>query len=291
MTFKQLIDHYETMCLNLNKSEFVVKYMTMELSQLEPHMFYMNLNEEVDALLLKKIEHAMHQYMNEHIPVDYILGYRYFFGYPFMVNEHVLIPRNETEELVEHVLMFMDNMKKPLKLLDLGTGSGCIGLTSKKEMIDLDVTLADISPEAIEVAKKNADSLHIDVTYIVSNWFSNIDDQYDIIVCNPPYIPEDEAIGDTVDKEPSLALYGGQNGFKHYEEVLSQAPTYLNRDGLMAFEHGYNQKEGIHVLIKKYFKDATILTIKDLQDKERMTFFSPNNASLIKEVSYENRNR
>jgi release factor glutamine methyltransferase len=284
MTYKQLIDQYEDLCNKENKSEFVVKYMTMELSQLEPHIFYMKLNEDVDTSLLQTIKKALHQYIDDDIPVDYILGYRYFFGYKFMVNEHVLIPRNETEELVEHVLMYMDDMEKPLKLLDLGTGSGCIGLTTKKEMDDIEVTLADISAEAIEVAKLNATSLHVEAEFIVSNWFSKIDEQYDIIVCNPPYIPEEEAIGDTVDKEPSLALYGGRTGLKHYEEVLSQAPKYLNKNGLMAFEHGYNQKDGIHALIKKYFKDATILTIKDLQDKERMTFFSPNNASLIKEV-------
>ena len=284
MTYKQLIDLYEDLCNKENKSEFVVKYMTMELSQLEPHIFYMKLNEDVDTSLLQTIKKALHQYIDDDIPVDYILGYRYFFGYKFMVNEHVLIPRNETEELVEHVLMYMDDMEKPLKLLDLGTGSGCIGLTTKKEMDDIEVTLADISAEAIEVAKLNATSLHVKAEFIVSNWFSKIDEQYDIIVCNPPYIPEEEAIGDTVDKEPSLALYGGRTGLTHYEEVLSQAPKYLNKNGLMAFEHGYNQKDRIHALIKKYFKDATILTVKDLQDKERMTFFSPNNASLIKEV-------
>lgn len=284
MTYKQLINQYEDVCIKANKSEFVVKYMTMELSQLEPHIFYMKLNEEVQETLLHTIKEALHKYIDDHIPVDYVLGYRYFFGYKFMVNEHVLIPRNETEELVEHVLMYMDDMKKPLKLLDLGTGSGCIGLTAKKEIDDIEVTLVDISEKAIEVAKHNATSLHIEAKFMVSNWFSNIKEQYDIIVCNPPYIPDEESIGDTVDKEPSLALYGGHSGLAHYETVLSQAPTYLNSNGFMAFEHGYNQKESIHALIKKYFKDATILTLKDLQDKERMTFFSPNNASLIKEV-------
>lgn len=284
MTYKQLIDQYEDVCIQANKSEFVVKYMTMELSQLEPHIFYMKLNEDVQETLLHTIKEALHKYIDDHIPVDYILGYRYFFGYKFMVNEHVLIPRNETEELVEHVLMYMDDMEKPLKLLDLGTGSGCIGLTAKKEIDDIEVTLVDISEKAIEVARHNATSLHIEAKFMVSNWFSNINEQYDIIVCNPPYIPDEESIGDTVDKEPSLALYGGRSGLAHYETVLTQAPTYLKSNGFMAFEHGYNQKEGIHALIKKYFKDATILTLKDLQDKERMTFFSPNNASLIKEV-------
>jgi len=288
MTYKQLIDQYEDVCVKKNKSEFVVKYMAMELSKLKPHVFYTHSNEEVETHVLESIKVALHQYIDKNIPVDYILGYRYFFGYQFHVNEHVLIPRNETEELVEHVLMVMDDMKVPLKLLDLGTGSGCIGLTIKKEFTDVEVTLADLSEKALEVAKKNASTLNVKATFLLSDWFSNIKGTYDVIVCNPPYIPKEEPIGDTVDKEPALALYGGLNGLDHYETVLSQAHLFLNNYGFMAFEHGFDQKEGIQSIIKKYFKDATIMTIKDLQDKDRMTFFSPKNDVLIKEVYNEN---
>lgn len=284
MTFKQLIDYYEALSDEKDKSVFAVKYMVMELSLLEPHIFYTRLNDSIENTDIKRIEEALSLYIDQDIPVDYILGYRYFYGYKFIVNANVLIPRNETEELVEHVMMCLDTMNTPLKVLDLGTGSGCIGLTLKKEMDALDVTLSDISQEALQVAKQNAEMLEVDVNFITSNWFSNIQERYDVIVCNPPYIPEEEAIGDTVDKEPSLALYGGLDGLHHYEAVISQAEPYLNQNGLMVFEHGYNQKEGIHQLIQKYFKEATIITLKDLQNKERMTFFSPKNQLLIKGV-------
>lgn len=283
MTYKTLIDHFESLCEKEGKSIFIVKYMIMELSRLEPHVFYTALNDTLEEAFVAQVKHAMHQYMYDHIPVDYILGYRYFYGHKFHVNHNVLIPRNETEKLVEHVMICLDYMQKPVSVLDLGTGSGCIGLTLKKEVEDITVTLADISFEALDVAKRNGASLKVDVDYIQSDWFSNIDQVFDVIVCNPPYIPDDEIIGDTVDKEPNLALFGGKTGLKHYETVIAQSKTFLQSNGLMAFEHGYNQKEALHQMILTHYNDASIVTLKDFEDKDRMTFFSPNNKKLIKE--------
>jgi release factor glutamine methyltransferase len=283
MTYKTLIDHFESLCEKEGKSIFIVKYMIMELSRLEPHVFYIALNDTLEEAFVEQVKHAMHQYIYEHIPVDYILGYRYFYGHKFHVNHDVLIPRNETEKLVERVMICLDYMQKPVSILDLGTGSGCIGLTLKKEVEGITVTLADISFEALDVAKSNGESLEVDVHYIQSDWFSNIDQVFDVIICNPPYIPDDELIGDTVDKEPNLALFGGKTGVEHYETVIAQSKTFLQPNGLMAFEHGYNQKEALHQMILTHYKDASILTLKDFEDKDRMTFFSPNNKKLIKE--------
>ena len=283
MTYKTLIDHFESLCEKEGKSIFIVKYMIMELSRLEPHVFYIALNDTLEEAFVEQVKHAMHQYIYEHIPVDYILGYRYFYGHKFHVNHDVLIPRNETEKLVERVMICLDYMQKPVSILDLGTGSGCIGLTLKKEVEGITVTLADISFEALDVAKSNGESLEVDVHYIQSDWFSNIDQVFDVIICNPPYIPDDELIGDTVDKEPNLALFGGKTGLEHYETVIAQSKTFLQSNGLMAFEHGYNQKEALHQIILTHYENASILTLKDFEDKDRMTFFSPNNKKLIKE--------
>jgi release factor glutamine methyltransferase len=284
MTSKMLIDQYESLCEKEGKSIFIVKYMIMELSNLEPHEFYMTLNNPIEEAFIERVKHAMHQYIYDHIPVDYILGYRYFYGHKFHVNPHVLIPRNETERLVENVMLCLDQMQKPLSLLDLGTGSGCIGITLKKEVDNVLVTLADISVDALNVAKSNAESLEINVKLIQSDWFSNIDQVFDVIVCNPPYIPDDETIGDTVDKEPNLALFGGKTGLEHYETVIAQSKAFLQPHGLMAFEHGYNQRKALHTIILNHYADASIVTLKDFEDKDRMTFFSPNNKKLIKEV-------
>ncbi len=283
MTYKTLIDHFESLCEKEGKSIFIVKYIIMELSRLEPHVFYIALNDTLEEAFVEQVKHAMHQYIYEHIPVDYILGYRYFYGHKFHVNHDVLIPRNETEKLVERVMICLDYMQKPVSILDLGTGSGCIGLTLKKEVEGITVTLADISFEALDVAKSNGESLEVDVHYIQSDWFSNIDQAFDVIICNPPYIPDDELIGDTVDKEPNLALFGGKTGLEHYETVIAQSKTFLQSNGLMAFEHGYNQKEALHQIILTHYENASILTLKDFEDKDRMTFFSPNNKKLIKE--------
>jgi len=283
MTYKTLIDHFESLCEKEGKSIFIVKYMIMELSRLETHVFYTALNDTLEEAFVEQVKHAMHQYIYEHIPVDYILGYRYFYGHKFHVNHDVLIPRNETEKLVERVMICLDYMQKPVSVLDLGTGSGCIGLTLKKEVEGITVTLADISFEALDVAKSNGESLEVDVHYIQSDWFSNIDQVFDVIVCNPPYIPDDELIGDTVDKEPNLALFGGKTGLEHYETVIAQSKTFLQSDGLMAFEHGYNQKEALHQIILTHYENASIVTLKDFEDKDRMTFFSPNNKKLMKE--------
>ena len=283
MTYKTLIDHFESLCEKEGKSIFIVKYMIMELSRLEPHVFYTALNDTLEEAFVEQVKHAMHQYIYEHIPVDYILGYRYFYGHKFHVNPHVLIPRNETEKLVERVMICLDYMQKPVSVLDLGTGSGCIGLTLKKEVEGITVTLADVSFEALDVARSNGESLEVDVHYIQSDWFSNIDQVFDVIVCNPPYIPDDELIGDTVDKEPNLALFGGRTGLEHYETVIAQSKTFLQSNGLMAFEHGYNQKEALHKIILTHYENASIVTLKDFEDKDRMTFFSPNNKKLIKE--------
>ncbi|HBD74335.1 MAG TPA: peptide chain release factor N(5)-glutamine methyltransferase [Acholeplasmataceae bacterium] len=283
MTYKTLIDHFESLCEKEGKSIFIVKYMIMELSRLETHVFYTALNDTLEEAFVEQVKHAMHQYIYEHIPVDYILGYRYFYGHKFHVNHDVLIPRNETEKLVERVMICLDYMQKPVSVLDLGTGSGCIGLTLKKEVEGITVTLADISFEALDVAKSNGESLEVDVHYIQSDWFSNIDQVFDVIVCNPPYIPDDELIGDTVDKEPNLALFGGKTGLEHYETVIAQSKTFLQSNGLMAFEHGYNQKEALHQIILTHYENASIVTLKDFEDKDRMTFFSPNNKKLMKE--------
>ena len=283
MTYKTLIDHFESLCEKEGKSIFIVKYMIMELSRLETHVFYTALNDTLEEAFVEQVKHAMHQYIYEHIPVDYILGYRYFYGHKFHVNHDVLIPRNETEKLVERVMICLDYMQKPVSVLDLGTGSGCIGLTLKKEVEGITVTLADISFEALDVARSNGESLEVDVHYIQSDWFSNIDQVFDVIICNPPYIPDDELIGDTVDKEPNLALFGGRTGLEHYETVIAQSKTFLQSDGLMAFEHGYNQKEALHQIILTHYENASIVTLKDFEDKDRMTFFSPNNKKLIKE--------
>lgn len=272
MTYKSLIDHFEAYVDQHYKSIFIVKYVVVELSGMTQSEFYLHLNEDIEDSLYEKVQQVIEAYVIEDIPVDYSLGYRYFYGNKIFVNEHVLIPRNETEELVEYVLMHIDSVEKPLNVLDLGTGSGCIGLTLKKEVPELRVILSDVSPKALEIVSKNAKNLDIGVKIKQSDWFSQLEGVFDIIVSNPPYIPDDEVVGDTVHNEPNVALFGGKTGLHHYESILKSIKPFIHERTLIAFEHGYQQKEALHTLIHTHLSDVHVVTKKDMQGRDRMTF-------------------
>ena len=211
MTYDALLRLAYKRVKELNGEEEAAKLLLMETSGLDPHRFYMAMKTEVSESFRHTYLKQLDQYLIDHIPVQHLIGYSYFYGYKLIVNEHVLIPRPETEHLVEHVLYFFDRYFEPTKhrVLDLGTGSGCIGLTLAKEEAFLDVTISDISEDALSVAQKNKENLDVHAEIILSDLFEHIDDKFSIIVSNPPYIPDREVVEDVVKKEPRVALYGG----------------------------------------------------------------------------------
>ncbi len=232
------------------------------------------LDKEVDSDIEKLYKSSL-EALKENKPIQYVIGNVNFYGLKFIVNKNVLIPRFETEELVEQVVEYTKDLNKDkIKILDLGCGSGAIGLTLKSILKDSEVTLTDISKEALEVAKLNANNLNLDVTFIESDWFSNVKlEKYDIIVSNPPYIRTDEEIEEIVkNNEPSLALYGGVDGLDCYRKILANIKPYLNNKFLMAFEIGESQKEEIYDIVNKYLKDIEITCKKDLYGRNRMIF-------------------
>lgn len=271
MTYKACIDMYETKCESLNKASFMVKYVVLEVSQKDSASFYAQMNQEMNDHTILEVKRVMDGYLTDHIPIDYLLGYAYFYGYKLFVNTHVLIPRHETEELVEHALIIMDQLKGDIRVLDLGTGSGCIGLTIKKEMPQAIVTLSDISKDALGVVLENKQRLDVDVEIIQSDWFENIKGVFDIIISNPPYLLMEEELGDTVFQEPGVALYGGTSGLKHYETILKSALSHMHEKSYILFEHGYQQKDALQQLIKTYLGDVVVVTIKDMQGLDRIT--------------------
>ena len=232
------------------------------------------LDKEVDSDIEKLYKSSL-EALKENKPIQYVIGNVNFYGLKFIVNRNVLIPRFETEELVEQVVEYTKDLNKDkIKILDLGCGSGAIGLTLKSILKDSEVTLTDISKDALEVAKLNANNLNLDVTFIESDWFSNVKlEQYDIIVSNPPYIRTDEEIEEIVkNNEPSLALYGGVDGLDCYRKILANIKPYLNNKFLIAFEIGESQKEEIYDIVNKYLKDIEIICKKDLYGRNRMIF-------------------
>ena len=212
--------------------------------------------------------------LNNGEPVQYIVGNVDFYGYKINVNKNVLIPRFETEELVfKTINLIKKNLNENIKVLDIGTGSGCISIALKKEIPGLDITAVDISEDALVVAKNNALENNCEINFIKSDLFNNIDDKYDLIISNPPYISYDEQIMDIVRKnEPHLALYAKNNGLYFYEEIIKHSSNYLNDKNIIAFEIGYLQANEIKKMAHKYYPNSNIIIEKDMQEKDRFVF-------------------
>lgn len=274
MTYEQLLKIAYQKTKTYDKEEEAAKLLLMELSGQDPHQFFLNLKTEIKPGFADYFLDQLMLYLKDHQPVQHIIGHAYFYGYRFKVNQDVLIPRSETEQLVEHVLYYYDlyfNQKK-INVLDLGTGSGCIGLTLSLEEQNMSVTISDISEKALKIAAINQQELHSNAHIVLSDLFENIEGTFDIIVSNPPYIPDSEVVQDIVGKEPSVALYGGSLGVDFYDKILNQAKAYLNPRGLIAFEHGFQQKGIIYDFARHHFPDAHIVQVKDLAGRDRFTF-------------------
>ena len=206
-------------------------------------------------------------------PVQYIVGSTSFYGNQILVKESVLIPRFETEELVEKTIKYIKKIfNSKVNILDVGTGSGCIAITLKKEL-DCDVTAVDISDAALEVAKENSKLNNVSINFLKSDMLSSVNDKYDVIISNPPYIAYDEEIMNIVkNNEPHLALYADNDGLYYYEKILKNASKNLKNNFLIAFEIGCTQADRIKKLARIYFPNSEIVVSKDLSDKDRFIF-------------------
>lgn len=249
------------------------KILIAELLNCNPLELLNHLQEEVSnekIELLKKEIKAL----EENKPLQYVLGYVNFYGNKFVVDERVLIPRFETEELVENTIKYIKKLlTEPVDIIDLGCGSGVIGITLEKKVSTKTVDLIDISKDALEVAKINCEKLNSKCNLIQSDMFENVEKKYDVIISNPPYIKENEIIEDIVkENEPHLALYAGKDGLDCYKKILETVNKYKKEKCLIAFEIGYQQAEDIKRLVDKYIPNAQVIIKKDLSDKDRMAF-------------------
>lgn len=249
------------------------KILIAELLNCNPLELLNHLQEEVSnekIELLKKEIKAL----EENKPLQYVLGYVNFYGNKFVVDERVLIPRFETEELVENTIKYIKKLlTEPVDIIDLGCGSGVIGITLEKKVSTKTVDLIDISKDALEVAKINCEKLNSKCNLIQSDMFENVEKKYDVIISNPPYIKENEIIEDIVkENEPHLALYAGKDGLDCYKKILETVNKYKKEKCLIAFEIGYQQAEDIKRLVDKYIPTAQVIIKKDLSDKDRMAF-------------------
>ena len=207
-------------------------------------------------------------------PVQYIVGNVDFYGYKINVDKRVLIPRFETEELVENTINYIKKyFSLPIDILEVGTGSGCISIAIKKELENANITASDISRDALEVAKLNAKENNADITFVNTDIYKGITKKFDCIISNPPYISKSEKIMDIVyNNEPYLALYAENDGLYFYEEILKNAKNILKDKYLICFEIGNTQGEQIKKISNKYLNNAKVIIKKDLEKRDRMIF-------------------
>lgn len=250
-------------------ARFLLMYMLDEMREF---------NENLALELTEEDEQKYFQLINKHIkddtPLSHLVGFEYFYDRKFKVTSDILSPRMETEELVYKVIDYIrKNNLTNIKILDLCTGSGIIGITLKKELEEFDVKIlaSDISSRALTVAKENASSLKADISFVESDLFSNIQDKFDIIVSNPPYIAHDDkkTIKENVlNYDPHLALFAGEEGMYFYRNIIEKSRSYLNEKGIMFFEIGYDQKEKI-ITLGENNKFETVV-YKDINGRDRI---------------------
>lgn len=238
----------------------------------------MKINEldKKELIKLNKWNDQTISLLEKDYPVQYIIGYVDFYGLKINVNEFTLIPRYETEYLIELTLKEIKkmNLDNP-KILDLCTGSGAIGLTLKSLLPSSEVTLSDISKDALMVANKNKNELNLDVNIIESDLFKNIPGKFDVIISNPPYVMTNETLPKDVLYEPHLALYSGPKGIDHIEEIFKNIKSHLNNKYLIALEINEKSEPDITNLIKTYFeKNINYKFMKDLAGKTRYLFIT-----------------
>lgn len=212
--------------------------------------------------------------IKKNYPVQYLIGNVNFYGYILKVNKYVLIPRFETETLVEKTIAYIKKLNLTNKsLIDLGTGSGCISIALKKELEDLDVTGMDISRKALKIAKKNAKNNKANISFIQNDILKFMPiNKYDILISNPPYITDTDEVSESIKYEPKNAIYAPDLGLKYYKHILSTCKKYLNKKNLIAFEIGDKQGKELKALAKKYFPKSIISLEKDLAGKDRYLF-------------------
>lgn len=276
MKYMKFIKEAEQLAASMDKEESAVILLLEYVTKENSTGLYTKLHEEVSKEIQESFQSLFHRYLYENEPVQYLIGSSCFYGYDFKVTKDVLIPRYETEELVEQVLYRYDSYFKgqQVDVCDLATGSGCIGITLALEEKLMRVVATDISKDALRIAKENNEKLGANVEFLEGDMLEPVKNRkFDIFVSNPPYIPEKENVMSLVkDNEPNIALFGGEDGMKFYRIILENVHTFLKEKAIVCFEHGYDKKEEMLALAKHYFPEVRVEVLKDLEGKDRMTF-------------------
>ena len=270
MKLAQIFKDFEEKLIVQGEEAESLSFVYRSLKNLSFTDFIFILQQEVTDEDFKFVEDIFIKLAN-HIPAQYIIGRAEFFGMQLKVDERVLIPRPETEELVE--LILAENPEMNLSVLDIGTGSGAIALALAKNRPDWSVTAADISQDALNLAMENAKAQDLNLSFIKSDCFSEISAKYDIIVSNPPYISREdqEEVGlNVLHSEPHLALFADEDGLAIYRRIAEDSKNYLNDGGKIYLEIGYKQGQSVPALFRQHFPEKRVRTLKDQFGQNRM---------------------
>ena len=270
MKLAQIFKDFEEKLIAQGEEAESLSFVYRSLKNLSFTDFVFALQQEVteeDKHFVEKI----YTKLAAHIPAQYIIGHAEFFGMQLKVDERVLIPRPETEELVE--LILAENPEENLKVLDIGTGSGAIALALAKNRPDWSVTAADISQDALDLSLENAKAQNLNLSFIKSDCFSEISAKYDIIVSNPPYISRADEVEvglNVLHSEPYLALFADEDGLAIYRRIAEDSKDYLNDGGKIYLEIGYKQGQNVPALFMENLPEKRVRTLKDQFGQDRM---------------------
>ena len=270
MKLAQIFKDFEEKLIEQGEEAESLSFVYRSLKNLSFTDFVFALQQEVTEEDKQFVE-EIYKKLAAHIPAQYIIGHADFFGMKLKVDERVLIPRPETEELVD--LILTENPEKNLKVLDIGTGSGAIALALAKNRPDWSVTAADISQDALDLSLENAKSQDLDLTFIRTDCFSEISAKYDIIVSNPPYISRADEVEvglNVLHSEPHLALFADEDGLAIYRRIAEDSKDYLNDGGKIYLEIGYKQGQNVPALFMENLPEKRVRTLKDQFGQDRM---------------------
>ena len=269
MNYVETISQLEKQLQEIGEDPENLTYVFRELKGWSLLDFILHRNKEVTESDQKILESIMAQ-LEDHRSPQYITGKAYFRDLELAVDERVLIPRPETEELVDLVLK--ENSKADLRVLDIGTGSGAIAISLKSARPDWQVTASDISQGALQLAEENSKLNQVSLDFVESDVFGQITGTFDVIISNPPYIAygdKDEVGMNVLASEPHLALFADEDGFAIYRQIIEGAGEHLSENGKLYFEIGYKQGDGLRALLSKHFPQKRVRVLEDIFSKDR----------------------
>lgn len=249
------------------KEATAIKVLLAGILGISQSDIFLRYNDEVPNEIAEEYLELLDYYVYDSVPVQYLVGHTYFYGRKFYVDERVLIPRQETEYLVDFIKRKFPNN---LKVLEIGTGSGAIAVSLALEK-NYTIDATDIDPDVLTVARLNAFINEANVNFFQSDIFEEVYDKYDLIISNPPYVSEFDVIGQEVSYEPEIALFSGSLGIEHITKIILDAKRYLKPNGYIVLEHGYKHGVLIQQIVNELIPDFRSIILKDLTGKNRFT--------------------